>query len=115
MNVTYRILKQFEENVSSIYEKFVYWEKNIFLLTTGKDGRCFIDETTRLIDAWVRGSLLKNIALKAVMIMPSLLLQNPSKDSKSKDHTKALERRLKLWTDGHLDKLLKEGETIKQS
>ena len=26
--------KQFEENVSSIYEKIVYWKKNIFLLPT---------------------------------------------------------------------------------
>ena len=49
------------------------------------------------------------------MIMPSLLLQNPSKDPKTKDHTKALERRLQLWTDGHLAELLKEGETIQSS
>ena len=48
------------------------------------------------------------------MIMLSLL-QKPSKDSKAKDHTKALERRLKLWTDGHLAELLKERETIQSS
>ena len=47
--------KQFEESLSSIYEKNVYWKKNIFLLPTGKRGRSFIDETTRLIDAQVRG------------------------------------------------------------
>ena len=107
--------KQFEENVSSIYEKIVYWKKNIFLLPTGKRGRCFINERTRLIDTWIRGLLLKNIALKAVMIMPCLLLQKPSKYSKAKDHIKALERRLKLWTDGHLAELLKGGETIQSS
>ena len=71
--------KHFEVNVSSIYEKIVYWKNNIFLLPTGKGGRCFIDETERLIDAWIRGSLLKNIALNTVMIMPSLLLQNLTK------------------------------------
>ena len=43
------------------------------------------------------------------MIMPHLLLQKPCKDSKTK------ERRLKLWTDGHLAELLKEGETIQSS
>ena len=75
--------KQSEENVSSIYGKTVYWKKNIFLLPTGKGGRCFIDETTRLIDAWIRGSPLKNIALKTAMIMASLLLQKLSKDSKA--------------------------------
>ena len=107
--------KQFEENVSSIYEKIVYWKKNIFLLPTGKRGRCFINERTRLIDTWIRGLQLKNIALKAVMIMPCLLLQKPSKYSKAKDHIKALERRLKLWTDGILAELLKEGESIQSS
>ena len=49
------------------------------------------------------------------MIMTSLLLQKPSKDSKTKYHTKALERRLQLWTDGHLAELLTEGETIQSS
>ena len=44
-------------------EKIVYWKKNIFLLPTGKGGRCFIDERAQLIDAWIRGSPLKNIAL----------------------------------------------------
>ena len=107
--------KQFEENVSSIHEKIVYWKKNIFLLPISKGGRCFIDETTRLIDAWVRCSPLKNIALKAVMIMPSLLLQKPSIESKTRDHTKAQQRRLQLKTDGHLAELLKEGETIQRS
>ena len=30
-----------------------------------------IDETTRLIEAWVRSSPLKNVALNVVLIMPS--------------------------------------------
>ena len=59
-----------------------------------------------------KSSSLKNIALKAVMIMPSLLLQQPIKDSKTKDHIKVLERRLKLWTDGHFAEVLKESETL---
>ena len=41
------------------------------------------------------------------MIMPSLLLPKPSNDSRTKDHTKALERRVQLWTDGHMAELLK--------
>lgn len=49
------------------------------------------------------------------MIMPSLLLQKLSKDSKTKSHTKTLERRLQLWTDKHLAERLKENETIQSS
>ena len=52
--------------------------------------------------------IIENIALKVVMIMLSLLLQKPSKNSKTKDHTKVLERRLQLCADGHLAKILKE-------
>ena len=84
----------------------------IYLLPAGKSGKCFIDETTRLIHAWLRGSLLKNIALKTVMIIPRLLLQKPSKDSKTRVNTKALEKRLQLCSGWRFAKLLKGDETI---
>ena len=104
--------KHFEENLHLVYEKIVYWRKNLFLLPTGKAGKQYIDEITRLINAWVADSPLKKIAFKAIMVMPSLLLQKPSKDSKSKDHLLALERRFKLWSSGNLLDLLKESQTI---
>eukprot|EP00794_Sanderia_malayensis_P006354 gene6354-7082_t len=46
------------------------------------------------------------------MVMTNLLLQKPSKHSKSNDHLKALERRLNLWNEGNLKDLLLEGNTI---
>ena len=42
------------------------------------------------------------------------MLQKPTKTSKSKDHLTALERRISLWTEGHLLELLREGETIQK-
>ena len=57
-----------------------------------------IDEVTRLLKLWIQDSPLKSIALKAIHVMPALLLQKPSKNSKSKDHLVSLERRLKLGT-----------------
>lgn len=39
---------------------------------------------------------LKDIAFKAIMIMPNLLLYKPSKISKSEDHLKALEKNIEL-------------------
>eukprot|EP00794_Sanderia_malayensis_P002438 gene2438-2804_t len=44
--------------------------------------------------------------------MPNLLLQKPSKHTKSNDHLKALDRRSNLWSDGNLKDLLLEGNTI---
>ena len=48
----------------------------------------------------------------AIHIMPSLLLQKPSKTSKAKDHLKALGRRTDLWSNGKINELLFEDETI---
>ena len=59
-------------------------------------------------------SPLKNIALKAIMIMPSLLLQKPSQKSKSREHLKALEQLLDLWTSGEILDLLHEEKTIQK-
>ena len=47
--------------------------------------------------------------------MPNLLLQKPSRNSNSKDHFAALERRLHLLKEGELTELLIEGETIQKS
>ena len=58
---------------------------------------------------------LKDIALKAIMAMPSLLQQKPSQKSKSKDHLRALERRLELWASGEVMELLKESDTIQKN
>ena len=55
---------------------------------------------------------LKDIAFKAIMVLPSLLLQKPSKKSKTKDHCAALQRRLTLLHDRNVLELLKEGKTI---
>ena len=73
---------EFEENVTFIYEQIVYWKKNLFFLPTGKAGKLFIDELTKLLNAWIDDSPLKKIAMKTDTIMPSLLLQKPSKESK---------------------------------
>ena len=46
--------------------------------------------------------------------MPNPLLQKPSRNSKSKDHLEALERRFHLPKEGELTELLIESETIQK-
>ena len=65
------------------------------MVPTGTSGKKFINETTRLFDQWTNDTPLKSIALKAIHIMPALLLQKSSRNSKARDHLIALERRLK--------------------
>ena len=64
----------FETNVSTVYEQIVYLKKNLFLLPSGKAGKQYIDETTKLMNEWLQESPLKDIAFKAIMIMPNPLL-----------------------------------------
>ena len=101
--------------LNTVYDKVVFWRKNIFLLPSGRFGKLYIEETTRLINSWTHNSPLQDVAVKAIMVMPNLLLQKPSRNLKSKDHLEALERRLHLWKEGELKELLIEGETTQKS
>ena len=83
------------------------------MLPKGPATKKYITEATKLMNGWTNNnSPLKDIAFKAIHIMPSLFLQKLSKTSKAKDHLKALERRIDLWSNGNIDKILFEGETI---
>ena len=101
-----------EADINHCYEKIVHWKKNLFLLPNGSTGKSYIREVTRLLNSWVDDSPLKVITMKAVHIMPALLLQKVSKTSKSHDHVLTLERRMKLWHKGDIRSLLDECETI---
>ena len=87
----------------------------MFLVPSGKSGKQCIEEKTRLINSWIHNSPLQDVAFKAIMIMPNFLLRKPARNSKSKDHLEALNRRLNLWEGGELTELLIEGETIQKS
>ena len=84
------------------------------MLLLGEAARILLEEVSRLVNEWLQDWPLKDIAFKAIMVMPNLLLQEPSQNSKSKDHLSALARRMDLWESGKLMKLLKETETIQK-
>ena len=102
------------KDINDCYEKIVFWKRNLFLLPKGKNGKDYIKEITRLVNAWIENSPLRKCAMSAIHIMPALLLQKPSKSSKSKDHTIALERRIKLWKDGEFLQLYNEAYALQQ-
>ena len=76
----------FEKDLNSAYEKIVHWKKNLFMLPSGASGKKYVEEVTRLMKLWIQDTPLKSVSLKAVHVMPPLLLQKPSKSSKAKDH-----------------------------
>ena len=102
-----------QQIISAAYEEIVYWRPNMFHVPSGAIGKEYIKEITRLIDAWNNNNKhLKPISLKAVMIMPYLLLQKPCYKSSAKQNSECLKRRMALWTQGDFDSILREARTI---
>ena len=88
--------------ITAIYEEVIFWKRNLFLLPSGNvwnlfKRKEFVEECCRLVNELVDDGPLHLNALKAMMIMPSLLPQKPSKNSKSKDHVEKLRKRFDLW------------------
>ena len=111
-NICDTVENEFINQVSEAYDAIVYWKNNFFELPKCSFGKDFIHEMTILINTWNSGGPGHNICIKALMIMPALLLQRSSKKAKTADNKRHLQRRLQLWKDKKISELLSEGKTI---
>ena len=109
-NETY--VNSYESDILYAYELMVHWKKELFQIPKCSYGKEFMKETTKLINEWKSNSPTRNICLKAMMVMPSLLLMRTSKQSKTAENKKHLARRLQLWKDRNIKDLLLESITI---
>ena len=100
--------QSFCDEINKIYNEVVHFRRNIFNLPSGRAGKKFIEELIFWLGQFNSNSDLNSVALKAFMVLPSVILQKPSATSKSKEHSVALERRLALWRQGDLNMLMKE-------
>ena len=90
----------------------VNWRRNHFKIPWGSSGKEFVQEMSRLLRAFSEGLALSSIALKAAMLLPSLVLQRPQGSSRSKELAVHLARRLRAWHSGDFNGLLTEGRVI---
>ena len=111
-NIPYNELFQ---AINSLYDEVVFYRRNLFKIPSGKAGKDFVEELTFWLRQFNSKSKLNGIAIKAFMVLPTLLLQKPSPQSKAKQHTAALERRLKQWKAGEFILLKKDIRKIQQS
>ena len=102
----------FTSLLDSACKEVVHWRHNCFSISKGHIGKVFVNELACLFSAFASGSALEPVALKATIVLPHLVLQKPHRRSKPKDHVSSLERRMKLWEQGDLTELLKEGRAI---
>ena len=98
--------------ITDSYIQITTWSKNVFLVPYGEVGRDFIDQVTLHINDWNSGSDNQHISLKAAFVLLAVGLQKPSPKSKAKDHQDVLSKRLILWRQGEINKLLREGRII---
>lgn len=71
-------------------------------------------ELSRLFHAYAEGSSLECIAMKAVTVFSMLVLQKPSRNSKAKDHSACLIRRMCAWHEVDINTLVLEGRCLQQ-
>ena len=64
---------------AEVYEKFLLWKRNLFMLPTGAVDRSCTTEVTKLMNGCVNDSPFKNVAFNTICVMLSLFLQKPSK------------------------------------
>jgi hypothetical protein len=102
----------FTENIHKVYEEIVFWRKNLFQLPKGEIGKAFVIEMTRLFNSITPGNPLEPIAMKAIAVMPQLLLQRPHPRSKDKENRQHLIRRMEKWRLGDVLSLLSESRTL---
>ena len=68
-------IMELQQPISSTYEEAIKWKRNLLMLPSEKASEKYLDEFTRSILEWVNYRQLQSIAIKALMVMPSLLLQ----------------------------------------
>ena len=63
---------------AEVYE-VLFYKRNLFRLTNDAVGKSCTTEVAKLMNGCINYSQFKNIAFKAISVIPSLLLQKPSK------------------------------------
>ena len=104
----------FTNSLEAAYNEVTHWRKNHFSVPLGNVGKKFVEELGRLFRAFAVGSALESVALRAITVMSILLLQKSSFNTKSKDDSLCLERRLKLWAEGDINALVVEGRSLQK-
>ena len=101
--------------VEKAYQKIIHFKQNnLFHPPMGKSLCTMIDEMVKLFTAYNDDKPAQRIALKMIMIMPSLLQQKEFWKSKTKDDNKAFNRRIAAWMRGEYEALLSEAIAIQE-
>ena len=106
--------KEFENLINSIYEEIIYFKKHsIFEPSQSNTLGQLVKEMMNLITHYSADAPTNKLALKIIMILPSLLLQKLHPKAKAQGNNEAFKRRMKLWADGKFE-LISEAKAIQK-
>ena len=107
--------KELASKIDNIYNEMALFQKNLFKLPSGKAGKEFVSELAFWLRQFNKTTKLNGIAMKTLMILPTILLQKPSAKSKAKQHSESLNSRILLWRSGKIDDIMREIKHIQKS
>ena len=93
------------------YKNVVNWKPRFIVLSKNKTGFQFIELLNQQLLSLVEKTPNSNVAMKAAMILPHLLLPK-TKSETNGSNSKTLSRRIILWKQGLLDKLFTESKAL---
>ena len=82
--------------IREAYEEIIYRCNNLFTVPFGHVEQQFVSELARLFIAYANCSPLELVALRALFVLCSLLLQHSQANAKPHKHVSCLTRRLNL-------------------
>ena len=105
---------KYQEEIENAVNDLVHWKRNLFDLPKEAPGKAFIYELTKQIKEWCSKSPNRDICLKVLMVMSSLMLQRTSNKCKMSEIKSHVERRLNHWKNKDVEGLLNETRTIQK-
>ena len=87
---------KYREEIENVYNELLHWKRNLFDLPKGVPRKAFANELTKHINEWSSKSPNRDICLKTLMVMSSLILQRTSNKCKMSEIKSHVERRLNL-------------------
>lgn len=100
------------KKINDAYSTVVHQRKSVYLFPSGSIAKLVIEEITRLWYCWTYTTKQDSIMINALLILPIMLLQKASFNSKSKENAETSKRRLSRWKDGQIAELLFKGQTL---
>ena len=103
--------QEFEIKINDIYKNVVNWKPRFIVLSKNKPGFQFIELLNQQLLSLVEETPNSNVAMKAAMILPHLLLPKTKSETKG-SNSKSLSRRIILWKHGLLYEIFTEAKAL---